>query len=87
MHGLVVLDENDEVIRPAILWNDGRTQKETDYLNNEIGKEKLSRAIPETLHLQDLLHRRYCGLRQMSHENFAKINKDHASKGLYSISV
>ena len=42
MHGLVVLDENDEVIRPAILWNDGRTQKETDYLNNEIGKNKLS---------------------------------------------
>lgn len=24
MHGLVVLDENDDVIRPAILWNDGR---------------------------------------------------------------
>ena len=42
MHGLVVLDENDEVIRPAILWNDGRTQKETDYLNEVIGKEKLS---------------------------------------------
>ena len=42
MHGLVVLDEDDEVIRPAILWNDGRTQKETDYLNNEIGKDKLS---------------------------------------------
>ena len=42
MHGLVILDENDEVIRPAILWNDGRTQKETDYLNNVIGKDKLS---------------------------------------------
>ncbi len=42
MHGLVVLDENDNVIRPAILWNDGRTQEETDWLNNEIGKEKLS---------------------------------------------
>lgn len=42
MHGLVVLDENDNVIRPAILWNDGRTQKQTDYLNNEIGKDKLS---------------------------------------------
>ena len=25
MHGLVILDKNDEVIRPAILWNDGRT--------------------------------------------------------------
>ena len=42
MHGLVVLDEKDQVIRPAILWNDGRTFKEVDYLNGVIGKEKLS---------------------------------------------
>ena len=42
MHGLVVLDKDDNVIRPAILWNDGRTAKQVDYLNNEIGKEKLS---------------------------------------------
>ena len=42
MHGLVVLDKDDQVIRPAILWNDGRTAKETDYLNQVIGKDKLS---------------------------------------------
>ena len=42
MHGLVTLDECDEVIRPAILWNDGRTTEETNYLNEVIGKEKLS---------------------------------------------
>ena len=42
MHGLVMLDSDDNVIRPAILWNDGRTQSECDYLNNVIGKEKLS---------------------------------------------
>ena len=36
MHGLVVLDENDEVIRPCILWNDGRTAKQTDYLNRTV---------------------------------------------------
>ena len=42
MHGLVILDENDEVIRPAILWNDGRTTEECDYLNQVIGKDKLS---------------------------------------------
>ncbi len=42
MHGLVVLDENDNVLRPAILWNDGRTGEETEYLNNVIGKDKLS---------------------------------------------
>ncbi len=43
MHGLVTLDENDKVIRPAILWNDGRSMKETEYLNTVIGKEQLSK--------------------------------------------
>ncbi len=43
MHGLVTLDENDKVIRPAILWNDGRSIKETEYLNTVIGKEQLSK--------------------------------------------
>ena len=42
MHGLVVLDSEDNVLRPAILWNDGRTGKETEYLNTVIGKDKLS---------------------------------------------
>ena len=42
MHGLVVLDKDDKVIRPAILWNDGRTAKETEYLNEVIGRERLS---------------------------------------------
>lgn len=42
MHGLVILDENDKVIRRAILWNDGRSSKETEYLNDKIGKDKLS---------------------------------------------
>lgn len=42
MHGLVMLDENGSVLRPAILWNDTRTGAETDYLNNTIGKDKLA---------------------------------------------
>lgn len=42
MHGLVILDSEDRVIRPAILWNDGRTTRETDYLNTVIGKDTLS---------------------------------------------
>ena len=42
MHGLVVLDGNDGVIRPAILWNDGRTAKETAWLNEHIGRKRLS---------------------------------------------
>ena len=42
MHGLVILDKNDDVIRPCILWNDGRTEEEVKYLNEVIGKDKLS---------------------------------------------
>jgi len=42
MHGLVLLDEENNVIRPAILWNDNRTTEECDYLNRIIGKERLS---------------------------------------------
>ncbi len=41
MHGLVMLDANDNVLRPAILWNDTRTGKETAYLNDVIGKDRL----------------------------------------------
>lgn len=42
MHGLVILDEKDRVIRPAILWNDGRSIKECEYLNGVIGMNKLT---------------------------------------------
>ena len=69
MHGLVALDKDGEVIRPAILWNDGRTSAETDYLNNEIGRAK-SRLI-----LSGLL--KLCSLRTIlitgSRENFPPI--------------
>lgn len=43
MHGLVALDENDAVIRPAILWNDARTAEQVDFLNEAVGKEALSK--------------------------------------------
>lgn len=42
MHGLVALDDEDRVIRPAILWNDGRTAEETEWLNTSVGRERLS---------------------------------------------
>lgn len=42
MHGLVLLDEGGEVIRPAILWNDGRTTEECRYLNETVGEEVLA---------------------------------------------
>ncbi|MBQ9520852.1 MAG: xylulokinase [Acholeplasmatales bacterium] len=41
MHGLVLIDENDNVLRPCILWNDGRSKDECNYLNNELGIDLL----------------------------------------------
>jgi xylulokinase len=40
MHGLVLLDEAGKVLRPAILWNDQRTQSQCDEIHQRIGKEK-----------------------------------------------
>ncbi len=43
MHGLVLLDGKGRVLRPAILWNDGRTQAQCDEIHQRVGKEKLIR--------------------------------------------
>jgi xylulokinase len=40
MHGLVLLDEAGNVLRPAILWNDQRTQSQCEEIHRRIGKEK-----------------------------------------------
>ena len=74
MHGLVVLDENDNVIRPAILWNDGRTQKETDYLNNVIGKDVLS-AETANIAFAGFTAPKILWMKANEPENFAKIKK------------
>ena len=74
MHGLVVLDGDDKVIRPAILWNDGRTAKQVDYLNNEIGKEKLS-ALTANIAFAGFTAPKILWLRENEPENFGRIDK------------
>jgi xylulokinase len=41
MHGLVALDDHDRPLRPAILWNDGRTQAQCDEIEDRVGAERL----------------------------------------------
>ena len=41
MHGLTLLDEADEVIRPALIWCDQRSQAQVDAINAEVGREKV----------------------------------------------
>lgn len=74
MHGLVVLDENDNVIRPAILWNDGRTEKQVEYLNDVIGKEKLSE-YTANIAFAGFTAPKILWIKENEPENFARVAK------------
>ena len=74
MHGLVVLDGQDRVIRPAILWNDGRTGDEVEYLNNVIGRDRLS-AWTANIAFAGFTAPKLLWLRTHEPENFQKISK------------
>lgn len=74
MHGMVILDEKDQVIRPAILWNDGRTQEECDYLNQEIGREKIS-SYTGNMALTGFTAPKLLWVKKHEPDNFEKIDK------------
>ena len=74
MHGLVVLDAEDRVIRPAILWNDGRTGEETEWLNNEIGKASLS-GYTANIAFAGFTAPKLLWMKKHEPENFAQIRK------------
>lgn len=74
MHGLVVLDEDDKVLRPAILWNDGRTSEETDYLNDVIGRQTLS-GYTANIAFAGFTAPKLLWMKKNEPELFSKINK------------
>ena len=74
MHGLVALDEADQVIRPAILWNDGRTFWEVEYLNDTIGRERLS-ALTANIAFAGFTAPKLLWMRRNEPENFRRIRR------------
>ena len=68
------MDKDDNVIRPALLWNDGRTFEECDYLNNVIGKEKLSE-YTANISFTGFTAPKILWIKNKEPENFAKIAK------------
>jgi xylulokinase len=74
MHGLVVLGGDDRVLRPAILWNDGRTAEETEYLNTVVGKEQLSR-YTANIAFAGFTAPKLLWMRRHEPERFARIDK------------
>jgi xylulokinase len=43
MHGLVILDASNQVIRPALIWSDQRSQPQVDWINSKVGKDAVLR--------------------------------------------
>ena len=84
MHGLVTLDAEDHVIRPAILWNDGRTGAETEYLNTVIGKDKLSQ-YTANIAFAGFTAPKILWMKKKRAGEFRKSKEDHASQGLSGI--
>ena len=74
MHGLVMLDKNNEIIRPAILWNDGRTEKEVEYLNEVIGKKRLSE-LTANIAFAGFTAPKILWMKKNEPENYARISK------------
>ncbi|MDD3430116.1 MAG: xylulokinase [Oscillospiraceae bacterium] len=74
MHGLVALDETDMVLRPAILWNDGRTAKQVTYLNETVGRAVLSDCTAN-IAFAGFTAPKLLWMKENEPELFAKINK------------
>ena len=74
MHGLVSLDKNGDVIRPCILWNDGRTAKETAYLNEVIGEQILAESTAN-IAFAGFTAPKLLWMKENEPENFARIAK------------
>jgi len=74
MHGLVALDSANNVIRPAILWCDSRTDAQVAYLNNTIGKAKLSE-LTANIAFAGFTAPKVLWIKENEPENFRRIAK------------
>ena len=72
MHGLTLLDEECQVIRPAILWCDQRTAKECEQLTELVGKERLMQ-ITANPALTGFTASKILWVRNNEPQNYAKI--------------
>lgn len=75
MHGSVFLDENDRVIRPAILWNDQRTAAECQEIESAVGGRKKLLALVANPALTGFTAPKILWLRNHEPKHFDKLRK------------
>ena len=74
MHGSVFLDGSDRVIRPALLWNDQRTQEQCDGIARSVGEERLI-SIAGNPALTGFQAPKIVWLREEEPENYGRISR------------
>jgi xylulokinase len=74
MHGLVLLDAADRVIRPALIWCDQRSQEQVDFVNAKLGRETILRYIANPV-LTGFTLPKLLWVRDHEPQNFARVSK------------
>ena len=74
MHGLVILDQADQVIRPSLIWCDQRSQAQVDGINAALGRENVLRYIANPV-LTGFTLPKLLWVRDNEPENFARARK------------
>ena len=91
MHGLVILDASNEVIRPALIWSDQRSQPQVDWINRTIGKDAVLRytanpvltgfTLPKLLWLRDNEPRSFERVKKMLLPNLTRPTSPSIARG------
>ena len=74
MHGLVILDAANQVIRPSLIWCDQRSQAQVDWVNEKVGKPKVLECIANPV-LTGFTLPKLLWVRDHEPANYARIRK------------
>ncbi len=74
MHGLVILDEANRVIRPSLIWCDQRSQPQVDGVNANLGRENILRYIANPV-LTGFTLPKLLWVRDHEPQNFERVRK------------
>ena len=85
MHGLVMLDQDGNVLRRSIIWCDQRTAEECEEISRKVGRDRLI-AVTANPALTGFTASKFCGSAIMSLK-LCPMRKNTASKRLYPVYV
>ena len=84
MHGLVLLDAADQVIRPSLIWCDQRSQPQVDAVNAKVGRENVLKFIANPV-LTGFTLPKLLWVRDHEPQNFERVAQNASAQGLRAL--